>query len=123
MESSGLRSCATCPCALIRYIDLSKRRVTPEEIKACEDKYAKSKQVHHVLRQVAEKRDMPLKTLYTTVGWPLYRKFAARKMHCYDAFKLLILDQEDIFEGESRLTGTVRSQRCGRLAVVCCVSA
>jgi translation initiation factor 2 subunit 1 len=38
------------------------------------------------LRHVAEKNDVPLKHLYETIGWPLYRKFG----HAYDAFKVAI---------------------------------
>ncbi|CAO3673646.1 unnamed protein product [Rhizopus stolonifer] len=77
------------------YIDLSKRRVTPEDIIKCEEKYKKSKQVHSILRHVAEKNDIALQTLYETIGWPLYKKFG----HAYDAFKVAILDTESIFGG------------------------
>ncbi|KAG1447588.1 hypothetical protein G6F56_009213 [Rhizopus delemar] len=77
------------------YIDLSKRRVTPEDIIKCEEKYKKSKQVHSILRHVAEKNDIALQTLYETIGWPLYKKFG----HAYDAFKVAILDTEAIFGG------------------------
>ncbi len=35
------------------YIDLSKRRVAPEEVKLADDKYNKSKAVHSILRHVA----------------------------------------------------------------------
>lgn len=72
---------------LLGYIDLSKRRVTPEDIIKCEEKYKKSKQVHSILRHVAEKNDIALKTLYETIGWPLYKKYG----HAYDAFKMAIL--------------------------------
>ncbi|KAI9276174.1 eukaryotic translation initiation factor 2 alpha subunit-domain-containing protein [Sporodiniella umbellata] len=75
------------------YIDLSKRRVTPEDIVKCEEKYKKSKQVHSILRHVAEKNNVPLQTLYETIGWPLYKKFG----HAYDAFKVAIRDTEAIF--------------------------
>ena len=44
---------------------------------------------------MAEQLDVPLKSLYMQVGWPLYRKYG----HCYDAFKLVLTDQEDIFAG------------------------
>ena len=56
------------------YIDLSKRRVDPEQITQCEEKYNKSKAVYRVLRQVAEKQGLVLKELYRSVGWPLYKK-------------------------------------------------
>lgn len=71
----------------IGYIDLSKRRVTPEDIIKCEEKYNKSKAVHSILRHVAEKNDLPLKELYEIIGWPLYKKFG----HAYDAFKMAIV--------------------------------
>ncbi|KAI9320669.1 eukaryotic translation initiation factor 2 alpha subunit-domain-containing protein [Dichotomocladium elegans] len=77
------------------YIDLSKRRVTPEDIAKCEERYNKSKAVHSILRHVAEKHDMALKDLYESIGWPLYKKFG----HAYDAFKLAITDPTPVFEG------------------------
>ncbi|KAI8086649.1 eukaryotic translation initiation factor 2 alpha subunit-domain-containing protein [Halteromyces radiatus] len=77
------------------YIDLSKRRVTPEDIARCEEKFNKSKAVHSILRHVAEKHDLVLQDLYESVGWPLYRKFG----HAYDAFKVAIADPAAVFEG------------------------
>ena len=56
------------------YIDLSKRRVDPDSIAQCEDRYNKAKAVHRVLRQVAEKQGLILKELYRSIGWPLYKK-------------------------------------------------
>ncbi|ODV89582.1 hypothetical protein CANCADRAFT_28487 [Tortispora caseinolytica NRRL Y-17796] len=77
------------------YIDLSKRRVSPEDVARCEEKYNKSKNVHSILRHVAEKHRVPLETLYETIGWPLYRKYG----HAYDAFKLAITNPSQVFEG------------------------
>ena len=75
------------------YIDLSKRRVTPEDVQACEERFNKAKAVHGVLRHVAEKHKYYLEELYEIIGWPLYRKFG----HAYDAFKLAISeDNKDI---------------------------
>jgi len=73
------------------YIDLSKRRVSPEDVRACEDRFNKAKAVHGVLRHVAERRKYYLEELYEKIGWPLYRKFG----HAYDAFKLSISDESD----------------------------
>jgi len=70
------------------YIDLSKRRVSPEDIAACEDRYNKAKAVHGVLRHTAEKRKLYLQDLYEKVGWPLYKKYG----HAYDAFKLALTE-------------------------------
>jgi translation initiation factor 2 subunit 1 len=36
------------------YIDLSKRRVSPEDIAAAEEKFNKSKMVHSIMRHAAE---------------------------------------------------------------------
>lgn len=77
------------------YIDLSKRRVSPEDITKCEDRFNKAKAVHRILRQVSDKQGLVLKHVYQQVGWPLYKKYG----HCYDAFKRVLTDQEDIFEG------------------------
>ncbi|KAL7752271.1 hypothetical protein RI367_002316 [Sorochytrium milnesiophthora] len=76
------------------YIDLSKRRVTPEDIAKCEDKYNKSKSVHLIMRRLAEKRNMALQDLYQQIGWPLYKKYG----HAFDAFKLMINNSEKVLE-------------------------
>jgi len=80
------------------YIDLSKRRVSPEEVIACEDKYNKAKAVHGVLRHLAEKRKLYLEDLYESIGWPLYRKYG----HAYDAFKLALADEAGITNDENQ---------------------
>jgi len=36
------------------YIDLSKRRVSPEDVQTCEIKFNKSKVVHSIIRHVSE---------------------------------------------------------------------
>jgi translation initiation factor 2 subunit 1 len=41
--------------AIIGYIDLSKRRVSPEDITKCEERYMKSKTVASIMRHVASK--------------------------------------------------------------------
>mmetsp|Transcript_19547 Transcript_19547/g.24637 ORF Transcript_19547/g.24637 Transcript_19547/m.24637 type:complete len:342 (+) Transcript_19547:105-1130(+) len=72
------------------YIDLSKRRVSPEDVAACEDKFKKANAVHGVLRHLADRRGLYLEELYQQVGWPLYRKYG----HAYDAFKLALTEGE-----------------------------
>lgn len=42
------------------YIDLSKRRVSEEDIQACEERYNKSKLVHSIMRHVAETMNIDL---------------------------------------------------------------
>mmetsp|Transcript_2228 Transcript_2228/g.3506 ORF Transcript_2228/g.3506 Transcript_2228/m.3506 type:complete len:343 (+) Transcript_2228:55-1083(+) len=70
------------------YIDLSKRRVDPEDVVKCEERYNKAKAVHSVLRHVADMRKMSLEDMYRRVGWPLYAKYG----HAYDAFKIALSD-------------------------------
>ena len=82
------------------YIDLSKRRVDPEDVQKCEERYNKAKAVHSVCRHVADQQKMRLEDMYTRVGWPLYKKYG----HAYDAFKLALADSSengggDIFDG------------------------
>ncbi|KAI9833936.1 MAG: hypothetical protein M1819_003445 [Sarea resinae] len=72
------------------YIDLSKRRVSPEDVIKCEERYNKSKMVHSILRHVAEKTKTPVEELYQTIGWPLNRKYG----HAVDAFKLSITNPD-----------------------------
>jgi len=73
------------------YIDLSKRRVSPEDVAKCEDRYNKAKAVHGVLRHLAERRKYFLEDLYEKIGWPLYKKYG----HAYDAFKIAISEDKN----------------------------
>lgn len=45
------------------YIDLSKRRVSEEDIQTCEERYNKSKLVHSIMRHVAETVGVNLEVL------------------------------------------------------------
>ena len=77
------------------YIDLSKRRVSPEDIIKCEERYNKSKTVHSIMRHVAETKHRYLEELNRAITWPLYKKYG----HAYDAFRQAIVDPESIFCG------------------------
>ncbi|KAF3055845.1 Eukaryotic translation initiation factor 2 subunit alpha [Daldinia childiae] len=72
------------------YIDLSKRRVSPEDIVKCEERYNKSKMVHSIMRHVAEKTQTPIETLYESIAWPLNKRYG----HSIDAFKLSITNPD-----------------------------
>ncbi|KAL1898719.1 hypothetical protein Cpir12675_001722 [Ceratocystis pirilliformis] len=72
------------------YIDLSKRRVSAEDIVKCEERYNKSKMVHSIMRHVAEKTNVPILELYEAIAWPLNRKYG----HAIDAFKISITNPE-----------------------------
>jgi translation initiation factor 2 subunit 1 len=93
------------------YIDLSKRRVAPEDLTACEDKYNKSKMVHSIMRHVAETTGsdvtvrravaaaaaaalmlLPPQELYEQLGWPLYKRYG----HAFEAFKTMGQDPDAV---------------------------
>uniref|UniRef100_A0A7N0TCE3 S1 motif domain-containing protein n=1 Tax=Kalanchoe fedtschenkoi TaxID=63787 RepID=A0A7N0TCE3_KALFE len=76
------------------YIDLSKRRVSEEDIQACEERYNKSKLVHSIMRHVAETLQIDLEELYINIGWPLYRKYG----HAFEAFKLIVADPDSVLD-------------------------
>lgn len=77
-----------------KYIDLSKRRVSQEDISNCEAKYNKSKAVHSIMRHVSETCKVPLKDLYDNFGWDLYKKYG----HAYDAFKMVIKNEQVLLD-------------------------
>lgn len=91
-------------CALCAgYIDLSKRRVSPEEITAAEDKYNKAKEVHSIMQHVAKVCQTSLEGLYVNFGWPLYRTHG----HAYDAFKKILADPDAVL-GEFTIDANVK---------------
>lgn len=73
------------------YIDLSKRRVTPEDVMKQEEKFAKAKAVNSILRHVADKlgytTDAQLEQLYEKTAWYFDEKMG-RQGAAYDVFKL-----------------------------------
>ena len=75
------------------YIDLSKRRVSPEEAAACEDRYNRAKLVHSILRHVADGARLDLEALYAAVGWPAYRAYG----HAFDGFRAMVTDPEAVW--------------------------
>lgn len=77
------------------YIDLSKKKVTPEEAQKCEDRFNKSKAVHSILRHIAEMHQLSLEGLYQKYAWPLARKYG----HAYDGFRHVITDPVHAFDG------------------------
>lgn len=96
------------------YIDLSKRRVSPEQLKATTERYNKGKVVHAIMRTVAEKLDLPLIDLNRMITWPLARS----KMfpHPRDAFVMAIQDPDTIFEELKRISKEYLGQLEERLA-------
>ncbi|XP_071380711.1 eukaryotic translation initiation factor 2 subunit 1-like, partial [Centroberyx affinis] len=78
------------------YIDLSKRRVSPEEAIKCEDKFTKSKTVYSILRHVAEvldySKDEQLESLFQRTAWVFDEKYKRPGYGAYDVFKQAVSD-------------------------------
>ncbi|KAG8820192.1 hypothetical protein FRB91_003460 [Serendipita sp. 411] len=102
------------------YIDLSKRRVSPDDIAKCDERYTKSKTVASIMRYVASRtaiasgkpngepeeggeetaaaggvEDSRLEALHEQIAWPLAEKYG----HTYDAFKLALTEPDTVFTG------------------------
>lgn len=75
------------------YIDLSKRRVTSEDLAAMETKWARSKLVHSIMRHTAEKTGMDLEVLYESVVWPMARALP-KGTHVVKALEKLVMRPE-----------------------------
>merc|ERR1711988_417967 len=73
------------------YIDLSKRRVFPEEIPVLEEKFAKGKMVQGIIRHTAQQCNIDTLELCQKISWPLYAKHG----HAYEAFKILMSSRKD----------------------------
>jgi len=77
------------------YIDLSKRRVSPEDVEKCTEKYSKAKAVNSILRHVAGlldyKTDEELEDLYKKTAWHFEEKFK-KQSSSYDIFKQAVND-------------------------------
>merc|ERR1712080_318636 len=77
------------------YIDLSKRRVSKEDIERCTEKYSKAKAVNSIVRHVAEilglKTNDELEDLYRKTAW-YFENRAKRQGTAYDYFKQSVAD-------------------------------
>ena len=78
----------------IGYIDLSKKRVSPDEVKKVEERWFKSKSVHSIMRHVCKLSNYSVEQLYIKFGWPITKltntKNGKKFEHIYDGFKFAI---------------------------------
>jgi len=93
------------------YIDLSKRRVSAEDIAKCEDRYNRSKTVHSIMRHVSDKTGKDLEELNEMVTWPLYKKYG----HAFEAFKIAITEPDSVF-GEYNLPEDIKADLQANIA-------
>lgn len=79
------------------YIDLSKRRVSSEEIIKCEEKFARGKTVNSILRHTAEvlkmTTDQEFEELYEKTAWKIDEKFK-KAGYAYDVFKQCVTEPQ-----------------------------
>lgn len=67
------------------YIDLSKKRVTADDIKLVDERWNKSKAVHSIMRYVARNSKYGTEELYELFGWRMAKEYG----HTFDGFKIL----------------------------------
>ncbi|KAF2287664.1 hypothetical protein GH714_002186 [Hevea brasiliensis] len=75
------------------YIDLSKRRVSEEDIQACEERVLAILHLH-----LGEFNTRNFEELYIHIGWPLYRKYG----HAFEAFKIIVTDPDSVLNSLTR---------------------
>lgn len=77
------------------YIDLSKRRVSPDDVEKCNERFSKAKAVSSILRHVAEllkyETDEQLEELYQKTAWYFEEKHK-HKTAAYDIFKQAVTE-------------------------------
>lgn len=78
------------------YVDLSKRRVSTEDVEKCTERFAKAKAVNSILRYVAEllkyESDEQLEDLYKRTAWYFEEKYKKNNATAYDLFKQAVID-------------------------------
>mmetsp|Transcript_97763 Transcript_97763/g.315624 ORF Transcript_97763/g.315624 Transcript_97763/m.315624 type:complete len:335 (+) Transcript_97763:61-1065(+) len=76
------------------YVDLSKRRVDPEDAARKAEQFAKAKAVHGIMRHVAQVNDVPVEELCQKVSWPLYAKY----QDAHEAFRKHINEELNLWQ-------------------------
>jgi translation initiation factor 2 subunit 1 len=77
-----------------KYIDLSKKQVTTEEKKQCEERYRKSKTVASIMCHAALETQMNVLDVMRAVAWPLYRNNSFA--NAYDALKQAVSHPDQV---------------------------
>ncbi|CUF66786.1 elongation initiation factor 2 alpha, putative [Bodo saltans] len=76
-----------------RYIDLSKKQVTPNEAKKCEERYLKARDVHSIVCHAADLVSMPRQQAMELVAFPLYLEHGT----AWETLKLSLIKPEEAF--------------------------
>ncbi|EEA06185.1 eukaryotic translation initiation factor 2 alpha subunit family protein [Cryptosporidium muris RN66] len=74
------------------YIDLSKKRVNPEDVERCEEKFSKMKKVYQTVRHIAQREGISVEELSKKLIWPLHKKYG----HALDALKEAAINPDEV---------------------------
>lgn len=77
------------------YIDLSKRRVTPEDIIKCEERYNKAKAVHSIIYKLAQRTHKSMMELNRQITWPLAMQYKS----AYEALLIAMKEPDAVLQG------------------------
>lgn len=72
------------------YIDLSKRRVTPDDVIKCEERYNRAKGVNSIVYHVAQQTGKSMMEVNEQVMWPLARQHKT----AYEGLRLAMTDDK-----------------------------
>merc|ERR1712157_60522 len=75
------------------YINLSKKRVEPEDAPPKLEQYAKAKAVHGIMQHVSKNNNIDTEDLCEKVSWPLHQKHGS----AFEVFRKHIEEDLDIW--------------------------
>jgi translation initiation factor 2 subunit 1 len=87
------------------FIDLSKKQVKPDEIEEIKKKFAKSKKVEEIVKELSVHTQKSMEYLYKNIIWPLYKTHD----HALDALNLLLNGDSKILEN-SKITDEIKEE-------------
>lgn len=76
------------------YINLSKKRVEPEDAEPKKEQFAKAKAVHGIMQHVAATHGLEIEALCEKVSWPLHEKYPS----AFEAFKKHLEGEINVWE-------------------------
>jgi len=76
------------------YIDVSKRRVAHEDIGSTQERFAKAKAVHGIMRHVASMNQIDVEDLCLKVCWPLNKRYES----AFDAFRMHVNEEISLWD-------------------------
>jgi len=76
------------------YINLSKKRVEPEDAPPKQELYAKAKAVHGIMQHIASTYNLEVEDLCMKISWPLHQRYPS----AYEAFKRHISEEINLWD-------------------------